>query len=394
MKAIKLIYKIGPGPSSSHTLAIKNVCEQFLNTYNNIDSITVSLYGSLSLTGKGHFTDKIIYKTFKNIKCNILFKLDWEYEYSNGLIIEAIINNEVVKWVIFSLGGGDYKILNHQDDKFKIVYPHSNFDQIKDYIKTNNISIIQYINKFEPDLFDYLDIIFKQMINTIDNGLNQEGLLLGDLNIKRIAKQLNKKGINNKDNKIKLMSYAYSANEENACCNICVTAPTLGASGVVSSIIYHLYKDLNYSKDILIQGLAISGLFANIVKENATISGASGGCMAEVGVACSMGSALLAYVNGLTLNQIEYAAEMGIEHHLGLTCDPIKGYVIIPCIERNALASLRSFDNYLLSKYSYDIKANLVSFDVVVKTMNYTANKLVKELKETSLGGLAKEFYC
>ena len=394
MKPIKTIYKIGPGPSSSHTIAPKNACERYLKQYPNIDSVIVELYGSLSLTGKGHYTDEIIKKVFNDIKCEILFKLDWEYEFTSGLIIYGYKDNKLIdKWVVYSLGGGDYKVLNQDNPELEEIYTLTTFNTIKTYIEDNNISLLDFIVKHEPNILNDMSTVLDQMIETINNGLTSEGLLKGTLNIKRASKQLYKHASKDNDDRLKLMSYANASNEENACCKTVVTAPTLGSCGVVSSVCYHLLKDLNYDYHKICEGLAIAGLFGALVRENATISGAIGGCQAEVGVACAMGSALISYVNDANIQIIEHAAEMGIEHHLGLTCDPIGGYVIIPCIERNAVASVRCFDNYLFASKMNIIKNNKVSFDTVVRTMNFTGEKIVNELKETSLGGLAKEYY-
>ena len=394
MRSIESIYKIGPGPSSSHTIAIKNSCENYLANNHDIDCVIVELYASLSLTGKGHFTDEIIKKVFNNIKCTIKFKLDWEYESNCGFIIYGYKNNTYInKWVIFSIGGGDYEILDRHNKELDNIYELNKFEDIKKYIKDNNMTLLEYIIDNEPNIIKSMSKCLDQMIITINNGLVSEGYLKGKLNIKKASKDLYEKACETNDDRLKLMSYAYASNEENACCNTVVTAPTLGSCGVVSSICYHLINDLNYDYNKVCEGLAIAGLFGDIVRENATISGAVGGCQAEVGVACAMGSALLAYVNNSNIEIIEHAAEMGIEHHLGLTCDPVGGYVIIPCIERNAVASIRCFDNYLFASKMNLIKTNNINFDTVVRTMNFTGKKLVNELKETSLGGLAKEYY-
>ena len=394
MRSVKSIYKIGPGPSSSHTIAPKNVSECFLKEYPNVDYVLVELYGSLSLTGKGHFTDEIIKKVFSNIKCDVKFKLDWEYEFKSGLIIYGYQDNKLLKkWVAYSLGGGDFEVLEKENPDLHNIYIENTFDKIKKYLLDNDMSLLNYIKQYEPDVLNYMAIVLDQMMVSINNGLNSEGYLKGNLNIKKASKELYNKASLNNDNRLKLMSYAYASNEENACCKTVVTAPTLGSCGVVSSVCYHLLYDLDYDYNKICEGLAIAGLFGSIVRRNASISGAVGGCQAEVGVACCMGSALLSYVNDCNLSVIEHAAEMGIEHHLGLTCDPVDGYVIIPCIERNAVASLRCFDNYLFASQMNTIKKNNVSFDTVVRTMNFTGKKLVEELKETSLGGLAKEYY-
>ncbi|MGL5540110.1 MAG: L-serine ammonia-lyase, iron-sulfur-dependent, subunit beta, partial [Erysipelotrichaceae bacterium] len=265
---------------------------------------------------------------------------------------------------------------------------------ILDYCKEEHIRLIDYVDRFDP-ANDYLNDTLQAMLQTVSRGLKQSGVLPGKLKLKRVAKSLLLKAdaidLASEQEKLKIMAYAYAASEENASGGVCVTAPTLGASGVMPALLYHFYHDLGVSRHKLIQGLKVASLFGNVIKQNATISGAEGGCQAEIGVAIAMGSALVAYVRGLSDSEMEYAAEMAIEHHLGLTCDPVGGYVMIPCIERNAVGALRCLDNALLAQHMSTIKQNRVRFDMVVNTMNYTGKKLCVTLKETSLGGLAIE---
>lgn len=398
MQSLKELYKIGRGPSSSHTLACERACKLFLAEFGKLDHYHIELYGSLSLTGKGHMTDKVMIETLAPAPVKVDFKLDWEEAFPNGFYLEGYNdkNKLIARWTIFSIGGGSIQIkekpLNYNDE----IYKETTFEQIKNTIQKRQFSLLNYIYEYEPDIEDYLIQVVTAMIQCVEHGLTQSGYLPGSLKVERSAKSLNIKAMlcDNELEKQRLliMSYAYSANEENASGHQVVTAPTLGACGVLASIIYYCYKDLQISKIQLAKALAIAGIFGNLIKQNATISGAMGGCQAEVGAACSMGCAALAYLNDLNLKQIEYAAEIGIEHHLGLTCDPVGGYVIIPCIERNAVAALRSFDAVTLSKYMSQIKPNKVNFDTIVDTMNYTGKKIAYELKETSLGGLAREF--
>lgn len=396
MQSLKELYKVGPGPSSSHTLGPKRACDLYLKRYHKeIDQVIVELYGSLSLTGKGHYTDYIILECFKDYNPQVLFKLDWDYDFDNGLIIKGYKDSVLIKeWVVYSVGGGSIEILNENYNFNKEVYPQKDFKEIESYCNSVNNDLLTYVLDHEKDILSYLDDIFEAMIASVENGLLGEGYLKGTLKVKKVAKELILKARNTNDNNLKLMAYAFATNEENAMGNTVVTAPTLGSCGVLASLVYNLYHDLNYPKDKIVKGLAVAGVFGNIIKQNATISGAVGGCQAEIGVACAMGSALMSYVNDLSFKEIEYAAEMGIEHHLGLTCDPIGGYVIIPCIERNAVASVRCVDNYNLSKNLFNIKSNLIDFDTIIKTMNFTGSKIPIELKETSLGGLAKEYKC
>ena len=386
MQSIKQLYKIGYGPSSSHTIAPCRFVEFFLKENGIFDSYEVSLSGSLALTAKGHGTLNIIKRTLNTDKVEFSF----DYENSDNLMVLTGIKGDLkVTWHAYSLGGGSISIEEFDcKDSFE-VYKEQSFNEIKKTISERNISLLDYIYEVEPDLKDYLKIAIEQMISTVDKGLNSEGLLNSELNYYRIASKLYKKAKTEKD---KIIAYSYAANEENAAGGKMCTSPTLGACGIINSLIYYLKVDKKEPIEKLCDILAISGIFGNVVKNNASIAGSTGGCQAEVGTACSMAAAGIAYYQGASLKTIEYAAEMGIEHFLGLTCDPVLGYVIIPCIERNAMGILRSFECAYLASQLNGIKDNAISFDSVVLTMNYTGSKLAPELKETSLGGLALEY--
>lgn len=395
MQSIQNIYKIGPGPSSSHTFGPMRASQDMLEHYPDADEFKVTLYGSLALTGKGHLTDKIIEKTFFPTHCTITFDLKTQCEHPNTMTIEAFKEHDALgKHTYISIGGG--KILKDQEQESEEthVYPHNSMDDIQGYCKQHHLRLDKYIDQFEDEsLNSYMNKIFDAMIECVDKGLNTIGKLPGSLEIDRVASALYQSA-NSCDDLIErksllLSSYAYAASEQNASGGMVVTAPTMGSCGVLPSILYHFYKDENYPKDTLIQGLKVAGLIGNLIQHNATISGAKAGCQAEVGAACSMGAAFVSSCNFENNAQIECAAEIGLEHHLGLTCDPVGGYVMIPCIERNAVASLRSLDAARLAKYLRNVKKNRVSFDMVVKTMNLTGSKLPLELKESALGGLA-----
>ena len=395
MQSIQNIYKIGPGPSSSHTFGPMRASQDMLEHYPDADEFKVTLFGSLALTGKGHLTDKIIEKTFFPTHCTITFDLKTQCEHPNTMTIEAFKDHDALgKHTYLSIGGG--KILKDQEQESEEthVYPHNSMDDIQGYCKQHHLRLDKYIDQFEDEsLNSYMDKIFDAMIECVDKGLNTIGKLPGSLEIDRVASALYQSA-NSCDDLIErksllLSSYAYAASEQNASGGMVVTAPTMGSCGVLPSLLYHFYKDENYPKDALIQGLKVAGLIGNLIQHNATISGAKAGCQAEVGAACSMGAAFVSSCNFENNAQIECAAEIGLEHHLGLTCDPVGGYVMIPCIERNAVASLRSLDAARLAKYLRNVKKNRVSFDMVVKTMNLTGSKLPLELKESALGGLA-----
>ena len=395
MQSIQNIYKIGPGPSSSHTFGPMRASQDMLEHYPDADEFKVTLFGSLALTGKGHLTDKIIEKTFFPTHCTITFDIKTQCEHPNTMTIEAFKDHDTLgKHTYISIGGG--KILKDQEQESEEthVYPHNSMDDIQGYCKQHHLRLDKYIDQFEDEsLNSYMDKIFDAMIECVDKGLNTIGKLPGSLEIDRVASALYQSA-NSCDDLIErksllLSSYAYAASEQNASGGMVVTAPTMGSCGVLPRLLYHFYKDENYPKDTLIQGLKVAGLIGNLIQHNATISGAKAGCQAEVGAACSMGAAFVSSCNFENNAQIECAAEIGLEHHLGLTCDPVGGYVMIPCIERNAVASLRSLDAARLAKYLRNVKKNRVSFDMVVKTMNLTGSKLPLELKESALGGLA-----
>ena len=397
MESLKELYRIGPGPSSSHTVAPQNACRLFKSTYPEVLSFDAELFGSLSLTGKGHGTDSIITQTFAPNMCRVTFNRKSTSPYPSGVILRGYDerNRLVATWTVTSLGGGAFDVAEVDLHLHDEVYPQQNMDEILQYVREHKISLSEYVFQYDKDLYGHLNSCFHQMLQTVKGGLRSEGVLPGKLQIKRAARALNMQAQACEDEKEKekllLMSYAYAACEENAAGKMGVTAPTMGASGVLAALVYYFYYDQGISRDRLIRALGVAGIFGNVVKRNASISGAISGCQAEVGTACAMGSAFVAFLNGLSSEHIAYAAEIGIEHHLGLTCDPVGGYVIIPCIERNAVAVLRAMDNALLAEHIGSIRENRVSFDQVVSTMNYTGKKLAVELKETSLGGLAAE---
>lgn len=274
------------------------------------------------------------------------------------------------------------------------IYPHTTMDAIDQYCRENYLTYDEYVSEVEgKDLDAYLAKIYKAMIDSVKKGLSKTGRLPGKLNLDRVAYALYESACacNNEADRdaLLLQSYAYAASEQNASGGTVVTAPTMGSCGVLPSLVYHYAIDKKLPKRVILNSLKVAGLIGNLIQENATISGAKAGCQAEVGAACAMGAAFCASCDRLSNEQIECAAEIGLEHHLGLTCDPVMGYVMIPCIERNAVATTRAVDAARLAKYLRNVKKNRVSFDMVVKTMNLTGKKLPMELKETSLDGLA-----
>lgn len=395
MQAIKELYKIGRGPSSSHTLAPERACRLFTSVFGEYPYYEAELFGSLSLTGKGHCTDQIIKETLPG-STEVIFSLVWEEAFPNGFRLRAFDSDHSLRheWTVFSIGGGSIQIKEYPISWNDEVYREKNFREIRSVLKKRGITLLDYIYEYEPDLREYLKTIIDAMTACVDRGIRTEGTLPGMLHMERTASRLytqsTEKLLGNSD--LRLMAYAYAAGEENAAGNTCVTAPTLGACGVVTAFVYYCIKDRNMDAGRLCDALAVGGIFGNLIKQNATISGAVGGCQAEVGAAVSMAAASAAYLMGMDVDQIEYAAEIAMEHNLGLTCDPVMGYVMIPCIERNAMGVLRAFDAAELSRHMSRIRKHLVSFDMVVETMKQTGMRIPIELKETSEGGLAKEF--
>lgn len=362
---------------------------EFLKRYPNITSVKVTLYGSLALTGKGHLTDFIIKETFKNIPNEVIFDLKTEKEHPNTIIFEGFDDEGYHKMEAVSVGGGDV-VFDNKYQESKDIYKENSFEAIRQYCFKKNISLAQYVDEYE-NLNDYLNEVYDVMLKSIERGLNSEGFLPGELEIKRKAKQLYPTNISFDVQRKKLIAYAFAVSEENASGGEIVTAPTCGSAGVLPAILKSAI-DLNiYKKEKLIDGLKVAAIIGNLIRTNASISGAVAGCQAEIGSACSMTAAFLAYINNCDIDIIQRAAEIALEHHLGLTCDPIKGYVQIPCIERNAVAALRAYDAYILASELISDDAK-ISFDLICKTMLKTGKDLSSRYRETSKGGLALDY--
>ena len=400
MKSLKNLFVIGKGPSSSHTIGPMRACYHFLKQIKgkNVTKIEATLYGSFALTYKGHHTDKIIEEVLKDYPLNIKIDIETKPIHPNTLFLKAFDNeNLLLERTYESIGGG--VILCKEDDSLNDneIYPFKNFDAIKKHIeKRGYSSLYEVVDEFEPNIDEYLNIVFDAMINCVNAGLNKEGkvqagkTLFVDRSAKKILSFENGNNDKEESRTIRLSAYAYAVGEENATGGIVVTAPTCGSSGIIPSIIYYLSNDLNVSREEIIKGLKVAGMIGNVFKQNATISGAVGGCQAEIGVAVCMATALLCQIYGLSLYQMEYGCELAMEHHLGLTCDPIDGYVVIPCIERNAVGVIRAYEAYLFSKLIAPSRKNVVGLDDIIKTMLLTGKAIRTQYKETSRGGLAK----
>lgn len=392
MESITKLFKIGHGPSSSHTMGPKKAAEIFGEKNREAASFKVYLYGSLALTGKGHMTDFIILKTLQRPT-----QIIWENEkilplHPNGMLFEAFDKTGVKMdtWEVYSIGGGeimDKENAMHEDH----LYPHTTMADIIAHLEKNGGTLWEYVIDIEGDaLFGYLKTVWETMKAAILRGLEADGTLPGVLNLRRKAPSYHiKANMQNKfaEDDLFLFAYALAVAEENAAAGTVVTAPTCGSSGILPAALYLSFKKHNISEHRILKALAVAGLVGNLIKENASISGAEVGCQGEVGTACAMAAAAVTQLLGGTTYQIEYAASMGLEHHLGLTCDPIAGLVQIPCIERNAFGAQRALDAALYAIHSDG--RHMVSFDNVVEVMEQTGHDLPSLYRETSMGGLA-----
>ena len=398
MKSLRNLYKVGKGPSSSHTMGPEKACKFMKEAFPNATSFKVVLYGSLALTGKGHGTDKVIIETLAPAKVDLVMDFKTlELPHPNTMDIQAYLDDiKLGEHRILSVGGGSIEILGMSKEEEKDIYPHTTFAEIEKYCKEKKIRLYEYVEEVEgKEIFDYLNYIWGVMKTAIALGLKNEGVLDGGLEVKRKAKLLIDQSVENEHGRVHenrlIAAYAFAVSEQNASCGEVVTAPTCGACGVVPAILKYIQEHDGHSDEEIVRALATGGLIGNLIKENASISGAEAGCQAEVGSACSMAAAALAELKGLSIDQVEYAAEVALEHHLGLTCDPIAGLVQIPCIERNAVAAMRALNAMYLATFLTD--TNKIAFDTVVKTMYETGKDLNKSYRETSEGGLAKSYY-
>ena len=391
MKSIRTIYKYGCGPSSSHTVGPTIAAKVIKKYYPEADRFEAVLYGSLALTGRGHMTDRAIMSILDN--CSIIFDYKkTDLPHPNTMVFRVFKDDELVaERTVLSVGGGEIKIL---DDDYceEEVYEFNHLSDIIHECENRNISLADYIyEKEKGDIKEELRNTWHRMEDCIQRGLNTVGLLPGDLMLERKANKLYNMVVKEesptaRENRL-VSAYAYAVAEENAAGKMVVIAPTCGASGVLPAVLYYLRHDRGYSEEEIIDGLAVAGMIGNVIRTNASISGAECGCQAEIGSACSMTSAAKAQISNMNLKQIEYAAEVAMEHHLGLTCDPVHGYVQIPCIKRNAVAAMRAINSVTLASFLFETRK--ISFDAVVETMYHTGKDLLDKYRETSNGGLA-----
>ncbi len=393
MKSLKELYRIGRGPSSSHTMAPESAAKLFCEAFPFVDSYKVILYGSLALTGVGHGTDTVLKKTLPLPTTVIFDKITTMSRPNTMDFIAEKDGKDVGQWRVYSIGGGAFKIEGQDDIESPEIYLQKNFQEIKEYCMQKDMRISDYVFETEgQEIWNYLENVWHQMKNSIRAGLMTTGVLPGGLNISRKARLLFGQRHIDESSETRecriVCSYAYAVSEQNADGEVIVTAPTCGSCGVLPAVLRYMQEKHKFSDDDIIRALAVGGVVGNVVKTNASISGAECGCQAEIGTACSMASASLAELFGMDLDQIEYAAEVAMEHHLGLTCDPVLGLVQLPCIERNAVAAMRAINALNLANFLTNTRK--VSFDIIVETMYETGKDLRSIYRETSEGGLAK----
>ena len=396
MKSIRDIYKIGKGPSSSHTMGPERAARLFRSQHPEADSFQVILYGSLSKTGVGHGTDRVVREVLSPLPTEIVFsKEELAGSHPNTMDLIAIRDGKTIGTLrVESIGGGDIRFPGQKSEKSDEVYIEHSFAEIADFCKWRYIhTLSEYVELNEgPEIWDFLMEVWQVMKQSIEDGLAATGTLPGGLNVQRKAKFLLEQEPEEKHPGLlefqRIAAYAYAVAEQNADNGTIVTAPTCGACGVVPAVLKYAQDTRGFTDEQIIRGLATAGIIGNLTKRKASISGAECGCQAEIGTACSMAAAALAELYGQNLDQVEYAAEVAMEHHLGLTCDPICGLVQIPCIERNAVAAMRAMNACNLSYFLTGSRN--ISYDMVCRAMHDTGIHLNHQFRETSEGGLAR----
>lgn len=399
MKSIKELFRIGTGPSSSHTMGPRKAAEIFLKNHPYASGYEVVLYGSLAATGKGHMTDVAITDVLSRseLPVKIIWRPDEFLPYHpNGMTFRSLNPAGLPsdEWTVYSVGGGAIEGEGLAHEGGAEIYNRNTMTEIMEYCERSGRCYWEYVEQTEgPEINDYLDKVWATMKDAVERGISRDGRLPGPLNLRRKARSYYMRAEGYRDNlrsRGLVFSYALAVSEENASGGEIVTAPTCGSCGVVPAVLYHIWKSRRLSDMEIRHALATAGLIGNVVKHNASISGADVGCQGEVGVACAMAAGAACQLFGGTPAQIEYAAEMGLEHHLGMTCDPVCGLVQIPCIERNAYAAARALDANIYSTFSDG--QHRVSFDKLIKVMKETGHDLPSLYKETGAGGLAKDY--
>lgn len=392
MKSLKELYRIGKGPSSSHTIGPERACRLFLEGNPEADNFAVTLYGSLAKTGAGHGTENVIKSILPSV--TVHYDMETPTPHPNTMDLIAYKNNVALAQMrIYSVGGGAIQIEGREETDGAEKYPLNLLSEIRAYCEARNMRLYDYVFECESEeIKAYLSKVWEAMKQAVERGVAQSGVLPGGLDVERRAKVLfdgiaPDESAETHENRL-VCAYAFAVGEENAAGGTIVTAPTCGACGVLPAVLKYAQERKGYSDEQIVNALATAGLIGNLIKTNASISGAECGCQAEIGSACCMATAALSELRGLSLGQIEYAAEVAMEHHLGLTCDPICGLVQIPCIERNAVAAMRAINASSLAYFLSDSRK--ISFDLVVQTMYETGKDLKRSYRETAEGGLAK----
>lgn len=392
MDSLKELYKIGRGPSSSHTIGPERIAQYALHRYGR-QKYKVILYGSLAMTGRGHGTDRVL-RAVLGEDTKICFDTK-EKNLPHANTMKVFLSQEGKDTLLFtaqSVGGGS--VLINGEDPFSTgnPYPEKNFEEIKAFVTARRITLKDYVTHYEPALFPFLRTVWHAMEESVQHGLAANGVLPGGLHLERKAKTLFAEDARfetaiMRENRL-VSAFSLAVAEENAAGGVIVTAPTCGSAGILPGVLYYMRHEQNVAEEEIIDALAVAGVIGNVVKTNASISGAACGCQAEVGVACAMAAAALAQIYALDTEGIECSAEIALEHNLGLTCDPVLGLVQIPCIERNAMAGIKAFNAVMLAK-SLEAK-HKISFDEIVAVMYETGKDLKAGYRETSAGGLAK----
>lgn len=394
MKSLRYLYKKGLGPSSSHTMGPAKAAEEFLRKYDGAENYVATLFGSLAMTGEGHGTDRAIKRVFGDRRIEIVFDKKAKCVHPNTLEFTAFNGSTpFAREQYFSIGGGEIVLAGQKPQEQSTVYPHRSFAEIKNYCVQNNLDLAQYVVQCEgADILNFAMNIWHTMKRVVKRGLEKEGVLPGGLNVSRRAKQLysapkDHETAQTRQDRI-VAAYAFAVGEQNAGGGEIVTAPTCGASGVLPAVFMFFQQENSCSDEEIARALLVAGVVGNLVKTNASISGAECGCQAEIGTACAMAAAGLAYLNKMTLEETEYSAEVALEHHLGLTCDPVCGLVQIPCIERNAIGAMRAINAVSLAEFLTSTRK--ISLDTVITAMYETGRDISEKYRETANGGLAK----
>ena len=396
MKSIRDLYKIGKGPSSSHTMGPARAAENYKTENPEAERYEVVLYGSLAKTGVGHGTDRVLRDVFAPKVVQIVFAEHDpdDLKHPNTLDLSAFTGAERTAFLrVESIGGGDIVVEGRPGLEPPEVYPENSFAEIAQFCAWRQVSLPQYVEMNEgPEIWDFLKDIWNAMRQEIHDGLSAEGILPGGLNVQRKAKYLFERGHQVDIPQVRelqqVCAYAFAAAEQNAGNGTIVTAPTCGSCGVLPAVLLYLQDKYKFTDEKIAEALSVAGLLGCLIKRNASVSGAECGCQAEIGSACSMAAAAMSQLMEFPNEQIKYAAEISMEHHQGQPSDPLCGLVQIPCIERNAVAAKRAIDASNLAHML--VGTRTISFDMVVRTMYETGLSINKAFRETSEGGLAR----